>query len=256
MGGGALTIWTIGHSTRPLAEFISVLAAHGIQALADVRRFPGSRKHPHFSAESLRQSLPEAGIEYVPMPELGGRRPARPGSRNTAWRNGSFRGYADYMEAPEFRAGTDRLLDLARRRRTAIMCAEAVWWRCHRALIADHLKSRGLRVLHIRDAARSQEHPYTSAAHIDNGTLSYAAEEEEAPMSKGFKVGDHVSWNSEAGRVRGTIIRVHTRDVDYKGYTHHASKDEPQYEIKSDKTDHVAMHKGPALRKIAKPRTR
>jgi hypothetical protein len=249
-----LTIWTVGHSTRALEDFIGVLRAHDIEALADVRRFPGSRKHPHFGADALRVALAGAGIEYLPMPQLGGRRAARPDSPNTAWRSESFRGYADYMETPEFAAAVDDLVALARRKRTAIMCAEAVWWRCHRALISDRLKAAGVRVMHITTAAPAEEHPYTTAARLVGGVLTYAAENtREVQMPGNFKVGDHVSWNSEAGRVRGTIIHVHTRDTDYKGHTRHATPGEPQYEIKSDKTDHVAMHKGTALRKV-KPR--
>lgn len=172
-----LTIWTIGHSSRPLDEFLALLAANTIEALADVRRFPGSRKHPQFNQAALRDALQQAGIEYAPLPELGGRRRPRPDSHNTAWRNESFRGYADYMETEEFRAGIERLLELARRRRTAVMCSEAVWWRCHRGLIADYLKSTGVCVRHIISGSHSEIHPYTSAAHIEDGRLSYSSEE-------------------------------------------------------------------------------
>lgn len=172
-----LTVWTVGHSTRSLSEFIDLLRAHEIEALADVRRFPASRKHPHFGRDPLRNSLAEIGIEYLALPELGGRRRPRPDSRNTAWRNESFRGYADYMETAEFRAGIERLLEHAGRKRTAIMCAEAVWWRCHRALIADDLKASGVSVRHIMDEERSVVHPYTAAARLRNGSLSYSAAE-------------------------------------------------------------------------------
>ena len=169
------TLWTIGHSTRSADEFLQLLAKYDIQVLADVRRFPGSRKYPHFNEEALRESLTAAGIEYVPMTELGGRRKARPDSKNTAWRNESFRGYADYMETVEFQAGIDRLLALAQRKRTAVMCSEAVWWRCHRSLIADYLKVRGVDVRHILSETKIEEHPYTSAARIQKGRLTYAA---------------------------------------------------------------------------------
>src|SRR5689334_19135925 len=128
-------IWTIGHSTRAIEEFIKLLKEQNIGVLADVRQFPGSRRYPQFGQEQLCKSLAKEGIEYVHFPELGGRRKARPDSPNTAWRNEAFRGYADYMMTGEFRAGMGRLLKLARRKRTAIMCAEAVWWRCHRGLI-------------------------------------------------------------------------------------------------------------------------
>lgn len=166
-------IWTIGHSTRSAEEFIALLGGNGIQALADVRRFPGSRKYPHFNVGPLAHALRDAGIEYVPFPELGGRRKPLPDSPNTAWRNDAFRGYADYMRTPEFAAGMERLAALASTKRTAIMCSEAVWWRCHRGLIADWLKVRGVRVLHIVDARHVVEHPYTSAAHVTNGELDY-----------------------------------------------------------------------------------
>jgi uncharacterized protein (DUF488 family) len=177
MSEAALTIWTIGHSTRPLGDFLELLAANRIEAVADVRRHAGSRKYPQFNPDALRESLAANGVEYVPLPELGGRRRPRPDSRNTAWRNASFRGYADYMETMEFRLGIERLLALARRKRTAVMCAEAVWWRCHRALIADHLKANGFGVVHIVGANKTEVHPYTSAAHITRGRLSYSADE-------------------------------------------------------------------------------
>src|SRR5262245_26453250 len=143
-----VSIWTIGHSTLSVEEFLGVLSSFQIELLVDVRSFPGSRRYPHFNKENLGVSLSAAGIDYAHMPELGGRRKNRPDSQNIAWRNDSFRGYADYMETQAFAEGIDRLLDLARARRTVIMCAEAVWWRCHRSLIADHLKATGVTVTH------------------------------------------------------------------------------------------------------------
>jgi uncharacterized protein (DUF488 family) len=166
-------LWTIGHSTRSIAEFIEALASLEITVLADVRSFPGSRRYPHFNREQMAVSLPAAGIEYQHFPELGGRRRALTDSNNMTWRNKTFRGYADYMETSEFLAGIGRLLDLARTHRTAIMCAEAVWWRCHRSLISDYLKANGVRVMHIMAGGKSEEHPFTSAARIVNGELSY-----------------------------------------------------------------------------------
>ena len=174
MSEEGLTIWTIGHSTRTLGEFLELLIVNAIEALADVRRFPASRKHPHFDQDALRHSLPVDEVEYVPLPELGGRRRPRPDSHNTVWRNASFRGYADYMETEGFRAGIERLLELAHRKRTAVMCAEAVWWRCHRSLIADYLKAAGVCVRHIIDGTNSEIHPYTSASHFRDGKLSYS----------------------------------------------------------------------------------
>jgi uncharacterized protein (DUF488 family) len=172
-----MRIWTIGHSTRSIDTFISLLKANGITVLADVRTWPGSKRYPQFNKEKLSQSLGKAGIRYEHFPELGGRRKAKPDSKNTAWRNESFRGYADYMETEEFNKGVKRLLDLAAAAGpTAIMCAEAVWWRCHRSLISDYLKVRGIEVMHILDANKTEPHPYTSAARIVDGKLSYAAE--------------------------------------------------------------------------------
>jgi uncharacterized protein (DUF488 family) len=170
-------IWTIGHSTRTIEDFVAMLEAHGIRLLVDVRSLPGSRRFPQFNKETLAKSLSERGIRYGHLPDLGGRRKPRPDSRNIARRNASFRGYDDHMETEEFRTGVERLLDLANKMGpTTIMCAEAVWWRCHRALISDYLKVRGFEVVHIVDANKSEPHPYTSAARIGGGTLSYASD--------------------------------------------------------------------------------
>jgi uncharacterized protein (DUF488 family) len=172
-----MKLWTIGHSTRTIDEFISLLQANQIRLLVDVRSLPGSKRYPQFNKEALADSLGKTGIRYEHFPELGGRRKAEPESKNTAWRNASFRGYADYMETEEFRKGVERLLDLAAGAGpTAIMCAEAVWWRCHRSLISDYLKARGIEVLHIMDAKKTESHPYTSAARIVDGKLSYGAD--------------------------------------------------------------------------------
>ncbi|KZC16263.1 hypothetical protein RHOFW510R12_18230 [Rhodanobacter sp. FW510-R12] len=168
------TVWTIGHSTRTLEEFLGLLGEYRIEAIADVRRFPGSRRHPHFASDALAATLPAHGIAYRWMPRLGGRRKVQPGSPNTAWRNAAFRGYADYTATTEFAEGLVELLKLAAQKRTAMMCAEAVWWRCHRSIIADVLKLRGIEVTHIIDATHSTVHPYTSPAHIVDGRLSYA----------------------------------------------------------------------------------
>jgi uncharacterized protein (DUF488 family) len=167
-------IWTIGHSTRTIDTFISLLEENEIQVVADVRSLPGSKRYPQFNREMLAKSLTEHGIRYEHFPELGGRRKAKKDSHNMAWRNASFRGYADHMETEEFRKGVERLLDLANKMGpAAIMCAEAVWWRCHRALISDYLKTRGVEVVHIVDANKTELHPYTSVARIVNGELKY-----------------------------------------------------------------------------------
>jgi uncharacterized protein (DUF488 family) len=167
-------IWTIGHSTRKIDIFLSLLKENGIKLLADVRMYPGSKRYPQFGREAFGQSLNETGIRYEHFPELGGRRKAKSDSKNAAWRNEMFRGYADYMETEDFGKGVARLVDLAEKiGPTAIMCAEAVWWRCHRSLISDHLKTRGVEVLHILDSNKVEPHPFTSAARIVNGELSY-----------------------------------------------------------------------------------
>ncbi|MFP5348543.1 MAG: DUF488 family protein [Gammaproteobacteria bacterium] len=169
----APAIWTIGHSTHSADAFLALLRAHEIGAIADVRRFPGSRRHPHFGREALQTNLVAAGIDYHWLPALGGRRAPRPDSRNTAWRNNAFRGYADYMETPEFAAAEAELERLAAERRTAIMCAEALWWQCHRALISDYLKARGIDVWHITGATAAAPHRFSSAGHVVDGRLTY-----------------------------------------------------------------------------------
>lgn len=168
-----LTVWTIGHSTRAVEEFKQILITQRIWRLADVRTFPGSRRYPQFNKEQLSASLELAGIAYHHLPDLGGRRRPLPNSRNTAWRNASFRAYADHMDTQEFKEGIAALLDLAREKPTAIMCAEAVWWRCHRSLIADYLKASGHDVVHIINANKTEAHPFTTAARIVDGKLSY-----------------------------------------------------------------------------------
>ena len=166
-------VWTVGHSSRPLEVFLSLLAGHGIEAIADVRRFPGSRRYPWFASESLATSLALQGIEYLWLPQLGGRRSVQPGSSNGGWRNASFQGYADHLQSVEFAQGLDALLALAARRRTAVMCAEALWWQCHRALISDVLKLRGLDVRHILDGTKTTPHTWTAPARVEDGCLSY-----------------------------------------------------------------------------------
>jgi len=166
-------IWTIGHSNYSFEVFLNLLEAFNIQALADVRRFPGSKKFPHFNKELLEDTLSKNNIRYIHFPELGGRRKPSTSSKNTGLRNESFRGFADYMEEEEFKTGINRLETIATEFPTAIMCSEAVWWRCHRSLIADYLKSKGTLVQHILNKKKTTEHPYTSAARVENGKLSY-----------------------------------------------------------------------------------
>jgi uncharacterized protein (DUF488 family) len=157
---------------------VTLLRAHQVTGVADVRRFPASRRHPHFGREALEQTLSANSIAYSWHPELGGRRSKRPDSKNTGWRVAAFQGYADYMETPEFAKAIEDLLGLAALRRTAVMCAEALWWQCHRRLIADYLTARGHAVTHIEAPERASPHRLISPAHLVSGELSYAAEQE------------------------------------------------------------------------------
>ena len=169
-----LTVWTVGHSTRAIDEFISLLKENEIKLLVDVRAWPASRRYPQFNKEALAESLNAHAIRYEHFPELGGKRKLKPDSRNTAWRNASFRGYADYMETTQFQKGIERLLDVAAEAGpTAIMCAEAVPWRCHRSLLADALFARGVVVEHIVGKGRTRPHRLTPFARLD-GRLAIA----------------------------------------------------------------------------------
>lgn len=167
------TIWTIGHSTRSIEQFIAVLEHFRIEAVADIRRFPGSRRLPQFGQETLHASLNQHGIDYQLITELGGRRKPRADSVNIAWRNSSFRGYADHLANPEFARGLEQLKQLAIRRRTTMMCSEVLWWRCHRSLVSDVLMVNGIRVMHIQDEHHIEEHPYTRPARLYRGQLTY-----------------------------------------------------------------------------------
>lgn len=170
-----LTILTIGHSTRTLDEFLALLKGHGVERLVDVRSIPKSRHVPQFNRESLAARLRARGISYVHLKSLGGRRHTRKDSINTSWRNAAFRGYADYMATSKFRDGLERLLQLAASKRTAIMCAEAVPWRCHRSLIGDSLLIRGVKVEDIMSLTSRREHTLTPFAHVAGKTITYPA---------------------------------------------------------------------------------
>jgi uncharacterized protein (DUF488 family) len=165
-------VYTVGHSTRTADALVEILTVAGIATLADVRRFPGSRRHPQFSRDLLPATLAAHGIGYRHFEDLGGRRNPAPDSINTAWRHAAFRGYADYMVTPAFQAGVTQMLGLAAP--VAVMCAEAVWWRCHRGLIADYLVAMGLEVRHLGDRGHITTHTGTSAATIGPGELSYS----------------------------------------------------------------------------------
>jgi uncharacterized protein (DUF488 family) len=168
-----LTLWTVGHSTRPIVDFLAVLAVYRIELVADVRRFPGSRSQPEYHQPALESALQEAGIGYTWLPDLGGRRRPVPDTPNTTWRDPAFRGYADHLAGEAFAAGVSELLTLAWGLRTAIMCAEILWWRCHRRMVADVLVSLGAQVVHIRDGNTAEVHRLRAPARLVRGVLSY-----------------------------------------------------------------------------------
>ena len=172
---GQISISTVGHSTHLIEEFIDILQAHGIRQLVDVRTVPRSRRNPQFNREALPASLHAAGIVYRSMPGLGGLRHANRNSTNTGWRNTSFRGYADYMQTTEFRQNLEKLIELSAQLPTAIMCAEAVPWRCHRSLIADALVARGIQAVEILSAKQSRPHTLTPFAQVRGAEVTYPA---------------------------------------------------------------------------------
>lgn len=176
-------LFTIGHSTHSAEEFAGLLKTHGVAQLVDVRSIPKSRHCPQFNVDAMAVWMPAAGLEYVPMKALGGRRYSRKGSINTGWRNASFRGYADYMATPEFEAALGDLMKIAEDRATAIMCAEAVPWRCHRSLIADALMVRGWQVLEIVSAAPAQPHKLTPFLRVVDGRLTYPGDQGELELN-------------------------------------------------------------------------
>jgi uncharacterized protein (DUF488 family) len=171
------SVLTIGHSNHPLDRFLALLARHGVEALVDIRRFPGSRKHPHFNRDNLAAALPKAGIEYHWIEALGGRRQSqRDESPNLGLENQAFRNYADYMLTDPFREGVRKLLEMAGRKRTTIMCAEGLFWQCHRRLVSDFLVANGVTVQHIMPGGESRPHTLTSGAVIEGGRVTYPGE--------------------------------------------------------------------------------
>lgn len=166
-------ILTVGHSTRPLEAFIAILQENGAECIADVRSIPRSRHNPQFNRDVLPESLSEAGIDYSHMAGLGGFRKPKPDSQNTGWKNAGFRGYADYMQTAQFQHSLEALLNLAKEKRVAVMCAEAVPWRCHRSLIADALVVRTIRVIHILAPGEIMEHVLTAGVRVEGGLITY-----------------------------------------------------------------------------------
>ena len=189
-----LTIFTIGHSTRPIDEFIRLLKAHGVQRVVDVRTIPRSRHNPQFNRDQLSPALHRVRIHYRHMPGLGGLRRARPDSANTGWRNASFRGYADYMQTPEFEDSLERCIDLAKQERVVLMCAEAVPWRCHRSLIADALLARGINASEITSRIRTRPHSLTPFARVKGTHVTYPAAKNDVICIR--------AWSSEPRRRR------------------------------------------------------
>lgn len=171
------TLWTIGHSTRPWDAFLAMLQEADITVLADVRRFAGSRRNPQFSRDALPQALREAGIEYLALPALGGRRTPHPDSPNMAWRVPGFRAYADHLASAEYAAARDGLMHIATARRTCVMCAEALWWQCHRRLIADDLTARGWTVVHLMAPGKSEVHVLNADAVMNGDVLQYPGQQ-------------------------------------------------------------------------------
>lgn len=250
-----IRVYTIGHSTRSLNDFIELLKNYHITQLIDIRTIPQSRHNPQFNKVSLAHALRSHHIGYRHQKNMGGLRHAQPDSINTAWKNKSFRGFADYMQTASFKRGLESLIKTAHKKSVVIMCAEAVPWRCHRSLIGDALIARGIEVQDIYSIVSSKPHALTSWAQVHGTNVTYPAKQSlrRKNMAKDFKIGDYVSWNSEVGRVRGIIKKKITSEIMFKNYKVHASKEEPQYLLESLKTGHLAMHKGSALRKIKKP---
>lgn len=173
------TLWTIGHSTRSWDAFVAILQVAQIQVLVDVRRFAGSKRNPQYSRDVMPQALAQVGIGYWPLPAMGGRRKASPGSVNTAWRVDAFRAYADHLDSVEYTQARDALMERALRERCCVMCAEAVWWRCHRRLISDDFVARGWQVIHLLGLSSQQVHKLNADAVFDGEVLTYPAAQQE-----------------------------------------------------------------------------
>ena len=175
-------VFTVGHSTLPIERFIALLQTYGIERLVDIRTMPRSRHNPQFNNTALAGSLTVAHLEYVPMQALGGLRHARKDSPNTGWRNGGFRGYADYMQSEEFQDALETLIQMSRQKRVAIMCAEAVPWRCHRSLVADALSVRGVPVVEILSEGSYRTHKLTAFAQVEGTQITYPSEQATLPL--------------------------------------------------------------------------
>jgi len=265
---GIRTLYTIGHSSRPVGEFIDALRQVGVTCLVDIRSFPRSRANPQFNVDVLPEALHAAGISYVHLAALGGRRGKSKcvaEDTNAGWERAPFHNYADYSETAPFEEGLRSLLGMVSRETCAIMCAEAVWWRCHRRIVTDHLLAHAVAVVHLMGRGKCERasltpfavvgakgrvsYPRASAAGVHGARIASSAR----MVGSGFRIGDHVSWNSEAGRVKGVIKKKLIAPTKLKGYTVRASEQEPRYVIVGDKTGHIAVHKGSALRRLRSP---
>jgi uncharacterized protein (DUF488 family) len=182
---GRAPLFSFGHSTRTAEEVVEILRAHGIERIADVRAYPGSRRHPQFGSEVMARWLAEAGIDYVHLPALGGRRSPQPDSPNDGWANKQFQGYADHMRTAEFQRALQELLDLCARGPTACMCAEAQWWRCHRRMICDAALAAGHPALHIMSASDAVPHELTDFAVVEGARLTYPAAQASFSLPRG-----------------------------------------------------------------------
>lgn len=177
---GNMEIWTIGHSIRSFDVFMAMLKSFQIEFVADIRSFPGSRRFPQFNKEALEITLPQNNLRYIHIKNLSGRRKVNPNSKNTSWRHPAFQGYADFMETEVFKEGIKELEQIASQKRTAFMCSEAVWWRCHCSIVSDYLKVHGWKLMHIMGVGKAEEHPYSQPARIVDGELSYEVELKES----------------------------------------------------------------------------
>jgi hypothetical protein len=260
------TLYTIGHSSRPVAEFVGALRQVGVTRLVDIRSCPRSRTNPQFNVDALPDALHGEGISYVHLADLGGRRSKSEcveEDTNAGWERRPFHNYADYAETAPFEEGLRSLLGMVSRETCAIMCAEAVWWRCHRRIVTDHVLAHGVPVVHLIGRGKGERALLTPFAVVDalsrvsypRAALVRGAEIANSArmVRSAFRIGDHVSWNSEAGRVKGVIKKKLVAPTKLEGYTVRASKKQPQYVIVGDKTGHVAVHKGSALRRLRSP---
>jgi hypothetical protein len=245
-GAGALPILTIGHSTRPIDEFIELLRQHGVERLVDIRTIPRSRHNPQFNSAALAKSVEDNGIGYVHLKELGGLRHPRRDSINTGWRNANFRGYADYMQTAEFEEALRRLLQLCEGKRCAAMCAEAVPWRCHRSLLADALVACGISVEHILSGSRREVHSLTPFARIENGRLIYPEAKAGAALSKAAVTQTELRFDeSEAGMPSKKRKTKFTAAKEARRRARLAAGTPPTERVIPDKRRKPAKHKKP-----------